>query len=130
MTQRVQDFMKEHLSKVDEVKVKQILKLRQFKAIVTEQLQEFKTFYLTQIKKEAPIYARKASEIYLKTALGKEMKSQEQIAYEQVDQLNNDIFNESIEDIKQFMTIAILDTQGLMEDIDLTKNPVVYNPSN
>ena len=45
------------------------------------------------------------------------------IAYEQVDQLNNDIFNESIEDIKQFMTIAILDTQELMDNIDLTANP-------
>ena len=45
------------------------------------------------------------------------------IAYESVDSLNNDIFNQSIEDIKQFMTIAILDTQSLMEDIDLSKNP-------
>ncbi len=41
--------MKEHLSYVDEEKVKQILKLPKFKEVVAEQLQEFKTFYLKQI---------------------------------------------------------------------------------
>ncbi len=45
------------------------------------------------------------------------------ITYEQVDSLNNDIRNQIIEDIMQFMTIAVLDTQSLIEDIDLSKNP-------
>ena len=40
-----------------------------------DQLEEFKSFYSAQIEKEAPIYAKKASELFTNTAFTKNSKS-------------------------------------------------------
>ena len=43
-------------------------------------------------------------------ALGKQMKQNNQIAFECVEKLNQEIFENAIEEIKQIMTIAIMET--------------------
>ena len=49
---------------------------------------------------------------------GKKHPNQDEVVVETVEKLNTDIFNSSIEDIKQLMTIAILDTQAFMDNIN------------
>ena len=46
-------------------------------------------------------------------------KSDEQVAYEIVEKLNTEIFNKTMSQIKQMMTIAIMETQALLDKIDV-----------
>ena len=88
--------------------------MKEFKYIMTENLKEFKEFYTEEVKNLAPKFAQNALPDISKTILdfssGKQMKSNNQLAFEVVERLNQEIFENAIEEIKQMMTVAIMET--------------------
>ena len=99
--------------------------MTQFKDILQENLVEFNLFYTKQVEKRASKFTDDAiTEYYNKISLEgftvKNMnKSDQQLAYEIVEQLNTEIFNKTMNQIKQMMTIAIMETQALLDKIDV-----------
>ena len=99
--------------------------MSQFKEILQENLQEFGIFYTKQVQNRASKFTDNAIEEYY-TKLNLEgftvkniNKSDQQLAYEIVEQLNTEIFNKTMNTIKQMMTIAIMETQALLDKIDV-----------
>ena len=125
MSQRVQEYLQVKLGKVDDAKLKKIVQMAQFKDILQENLEEFNIFYTKQVEKRASKFADDAiTEYYesfnMQNFSAKNMnKSDQQIAYEIVEKLNTDIFNKTMSQIKQMMTIAIMETQALLDKIDV-----------
>ena len=113
------------MGSVDDAKLKKIVKMTQFKDILQENLVEFNLFYTKQVEKRASKFTDDAiTEYYNKISLEgftvKNMnKSDQQLAYEIVEQLNTEIFNKTMNQIKQMMTIAIMETQALLDKIDV-----------
>ena len=110
--------------------------------ILNENLDEFKTWYTKQIEKRVYTFADKAVGDYFDAMLQPttdftggddpndfmnwqmpssptQHVSLQQTAYNKVDQLNELIFNTSMNSIKQMMTIAIMETQALLDRIDV-----------
>jgi hypothetical protein len=57
MTQRVQEYLNVKLGKIDESKLKKIIQMTQFRMILNENLDEFKTWYTKQIEKRVYTFA-------------------------------------------------------------------------
>ena len=134
MSQRVQEYLQVKLGKDDQAKLKKIVGMQQFKDILRENLEEFGIFYRKQVDKRVSKFADDAiSEYYNKISLegfnGKNMgKSDQQLAYEIVEQLNTEIFNKTMNQIKQMMTIAIMETQALLDKIDVSTKTLRFKP--
>jgi pectin methylesterase-like acyl-CoA thioesterase len=60
MTQRVQEYLNVKLGRVDETKLKKIIQMQQFKVILNENLDEFKTWYTKQIEKRVYTFSDQA----------------------------------------------------------------------
>ena len=125
MSQRVQEYLQVKLGGVDEAKLKKIVQMQQFKEILAENLQEFNIFYTKQVEQRASKFADDAITEHFSSfnldnwSSGKMTKSDQQIAYEIVEKLNTEIFNKTMNQIKQMMTIAIMETQALLDNIDV-----------
>ncbi len=66
MSQRIQEYMMVKLGEVDDDKLKKTMQLAEFKEILKDALDEFKTFYSVEIMNKAPIQAKKAGENFIK----------------------------------------------------------------
>ena len=140
MAQRVKEYVKVKTGKDDDKKVNLIIEKAQFKEIVSENLYEFKTWYTKQMEKRVTAFADQAMEEFYNNALNPTGKTGSdddynifdynmpsantqqdviQTAYRKVDQLNEIIFNSSMKQIKQMMTISIMETQVLLDKINL-----------
>lgn len=134
MSQRVQEYLQVKLGKEDPAKLKKIVQMQQFKEILQENLQEFRLFYNKQVEKRASKFTDDAiTEYYNKISIegfnAKNLnKSDQQLAYEIVEKLNTEIFNKTMNQIKQMMTIAIMETQALLDKIDVTTKTLRFKP--
>ena len=132
MSQRVQEYLQVKLGAVDEAKLKKIVQMQQFKEILAENLEEFRIFYSKEVSKRVNSFADNAiSEYFNNLTAGdwtttKMNKSDQQIAYEIVEKLNTEIFNKTMNQIKQMMTIAIMETQALLDKIDINTNSLRF----
>mmetsp|Transcript_11213 Transcript_11213/g.18872 ORF Transcript_11213/g.18872 Transcript_11213/m.18872 type:complete len:137 (-) Transcript_11213:68-478(-) len=126
MSQRIQEYMMVKIGEVDEPKLKKIMQLKQFKEILKENLDEFSDFYSAEVLKQSPSKAREAVEKFVKKMnlqTGQKKPNQMQfvqdVVYEAVETLNQSIFNQQMSKIKQMMTIAIMETQALLDTLVL-----------
>ena len=69
MSQRVQEYLKVKLGRVDESKLKKIIQMQQFNMILQENLEEFKTWYTKQVEKRVYLFADQAVTDYYNSML-------------------------------------------------------------
>ena len=131
MSQRVQEYLKVKLGDVDNDKLKQIVATQEFKNILAENLQEFRDFYAKQVETRASDYVDQAlDEHFSKLTIdfndwgSKKMKTDQEVAYEIIEKLNNDIFESTMKRIKQMMTVAIMETQALLDRINVNEKKI------
>lgn len=118
--------------------------------IVAENLDEFKVWYKKQMDKRVVAFAEQAMQEYYNTVLnppgspgiddeddlfnmnfdtsssGNTQADMAQTAFRRVDQLNEIIFNSSMKQIKQMMTISIMETQVLLDRIDVNSKNLEF----
>ena len=139
MTQRIQDYLKVKNGSYEDKEITRIVQSKEFKIICNEQLADFKIDYRKFIQLETPLFIEQYAKDKLKEMMKKPsvfdfqdfntnsfnmdslnntvVKSVEQEAFDQVDKLNQHIFEKHMTTIKQMMTIAILETQALLDTI-------------
>ncbi len=75
--------------------------MKEYKKILSETLQMFNDFYTKQVNKLGPKFAEEATK-------SKTQKRNQALEY--VEKMNNQIFEDNIEEIKSLMTVAIMET--------------------
>ena len=123
MSQRVQEYMMVKLGEVKDDQLKQILDTQDFKNILYDTLQDFSQFYGEEIAKNSNDFAKKGTELLIKKLTTEGQRNQnkaiQEAVYEAVEDLNSTIFTTQMSKIKQLMTIAIMETQAFMDDLEL-----------
>ena len=122
------EFLKKEMGYVQEKKVIKIESLSEYEFIIEDNLQEFFIFYSKQFNTRLDSFMvdfmqEKLTDEYSIYAFyyGNPLNQKEapNIAYECVNALNEEIFNLNIKKIKQMMSVAIMETQALLETIDV-----------
>ena len=102
-------------------KLDQILSSKNYQNIVADTVEEFKEFYTFEMQQRLTKAVTQAMQLYEKPG-----QNMNKIVADQVDALNNRIFQSKINEIKGMMTVCIMETQGFLDKIDLDAAKLKY----
>ena len=118
--ERVEQYLLTKMGSNIDTKKAQILASQNYKKIVAETLEEFKEFYNFEVEQQLAKTSMAAMNSYVKD---QNLKSAVANA---VDNLNNEIFQGKINDIKGMLTVCVMETQVFLDKIDLDAKKLKY----